>query len=196
MDCGVAESTRAGEHVTGDRHVVSRHSGGVLLAVIDGLGHGTEAARAAETAVALLTRCPSSDVVTLIAACHQELRGSRGVVMTVVSLAPAVKTMSFIGVGNVQGMIIPAAARPREQERDFVPLRGGVVGHIVPPIRASVRRLDAGDTLILATDGVGIEFMTEDRLSGPPQAVAERILERYAARTDDALVLVARYLGG
>ncbi len=173
VDCGVAESTLAGEPVTGDRHVVTRHPGGVILAVIDGLGHGTEAARAAETAAALVSRFPSGDVVTLVGRCHEELRGTRGVVMTVVSLIPAAGSMSFVGVGNVQGMVVAAPKPGEEPERDFVPLRGGVVGHILPALRPSLRPLSRGDTLILATDGIGIEFTTDEQLGGPPQAVAD-----------------------
>ena len=50
-----------------------------------------------------------------------------------------------------------------------------------------------GDTLILASDGVRGDFVKSLRLGESPQRVADRILAEFAPRTDDALVLVARY---
>ena len=192
---GVAMMALAGEPAHGDRYVVKQHPEGVLLSVIDGLGHGSEAARAADIAVGVVEASPTHDPEELVAQCHRELRQSRGVVMTIVSLAPASGKALSVGVGNVQGMIIRQSPGKSQAERDFFLLRGGVVGHIMPPVRASTHPLVKGDTMILATDGVGIEFTTEDRLDGAPQALAERIISRYALKTDDALVLVARYTG-
>ena len=192
---GAAMAALAGETTHGDRYVVKHHPGGILVTVIDGLGHGVEAARAADIAVRVVDSSPSNNLEELLDRCHRELRESRGVVMTVVSLSPASKTISSIGVGNVQGMIVRASARDSRAGRDFVLLRGGVVGHIMPQIRTSIVPLLKNDTLILATDGVGIEFTAEEHLADAPQAVAERILLRHALNTDDALVLVVRYTG-
>jgi phosphoserine phosphatase RsbX len=193
---GSAMRGLSGETVHGDRAVVAPHPGGVLVAVIDGLGHGQEAARAADRAVEVVSAFPGEDLEELVERCHRELRSSRGVVMTALSLSFAAGTVSSLGVGNVQGMIVRAAALDGRPSRDFILLRGGVVGHTLPPLRRTIVPLLAGDTLVLATDGVGIEFTTEQHLDGEPQALAERILERYALQTDDALVLVARYPGG
>ena len=53
-----------------------------------------------------------------------------------------------------------------------------------------------GDTLIFATDGVGGDFLNEVLPQrDPAQALADYILGRWGKQTDDALVLVARYVG-
>jgi hypothetical protein len=52
-----------------------------------------------------------------------------------------------------------------------------------------------GDTLVFATDGVRREFTQRLALGDGPQQLADRILGQYAKGTDDALVLVARYVG-
>jgi negative regulator of sigma-B (phosphoserine phosphatase) len=192
---GIAMMTREGEQVAGDRYVIRHHASGVLLAVIDGLGHGADAASAAELAADVVTRHPSTDIVELLKACHASLRSSRGVVMTLVSVTPAAHIITALGVGNVQGMVVRHGEADGVPERDFVLLRGGVVGHLMPGLRQSVMQVAHGDLVVLATDGVSIEFTTEERFSQPPQAIADRILSRYAVRTDDALVLVARYIG-
>jgi hypothetical protein len=57
--------------------------------------------------------------------------------------------------------------------------------------------------LIFATDGIGNGFIQEPWLRNPllrlaqngPQQLAGQLLTQYGKTTDDALVLVARYLG-
>ena len=115
--------------------------------------------------------------------------------MTVVAITSAAHVATCVGVGNVQGMIVRREDSVEDPARDFILLRGGVIGHLLPGLRPSVINVSSGDLFVLATDGIGIEFMTEERLTQPPQGIADRILSRYAVRTDDALVLVARYIG-
>ncbi|HTZ52505.1 MAG TPA: SpoIIE family protein phosphatase [Spirochaetia bacterium] len=195
VDYGMAMSARDGEIVTGDRCVVRAHPGGVILAVIDGLGHGGDAAAAADIAAQVVQTHPGLDIVDIVNACHARLRSSRGVVMTLVSITPGARILTAVGVGNVQGMIVRRNDSADRPARDFILLRGGVVGHLLPPLRPSVMQVTPGDLFVLATDGVSIEFMTEARFAQPPEGIAERILGRHAVHTDDALVLVARYIG-
>ena len=50
IEWGVASSTMPGQSQSGDRYVVHPCLNGVIVAAIDGLGHGQEAARAADLA--------------------------------------------------------------------------------------------------------------------------------------------------
>jgi hypothetical protein len=52
-----------------------------------------------------------------------------------------------------------------------------------------------GDTLIFTTDGVRPGFAAGITLTESPQELADRILADHAKETDDALVLVVRFLG-
>jgi negative regulator of sigma-B (phosphoserine phosphatase) len=74
-------------------------------------------------------------------------------------------------------------------------VRGGLVGHQLPTIEAAQLIVSRGDTLIFATDGVRGDFADAAWTRGSSQAAANRILAAHATGTDDALVLVARYLG-
>src|SRR2546427_6905214 len=56
IEWGVASLALPGEAESGDRHLVKPVGTGVLVAVVDGLGHGAEAAAAAQAAVAALER--------------------------------------------------------------------------------------------------------------------------------------------
>ena len=51
-----------------------------------------------------------------------------------------------------------------------------------------------GDTLIFVTDGIRSGFAKGLSTSDPPQLMADRILAEHSKGSDDALVLVARYL--
>jgi len=84
------------------------------------------------------------------------------------------------------------AARP---QREALLLRGGVVGYSLPAPRIATLAVAPGDTLIFATDGIGGGFRHAARSHGDVQELAADILLHHARAHDDALVLVARYVG-
>jgi len=105
--------------------------------------------------------------------------------------------MTWLSVGNVEGVLLytDQTARPARPARATLLTRGGIVGSELPQLRAEVVPIAAGDILIFATDGIR-EGFAEDLPTDPgPQQLADQILARYGKGTDDALVLVARYLG-
>ena len=67
-------------------------------------------------------------------------------------------------------------------------------GHNVPPLRTATLTLDHGDVLIFATDGIGAAFADSLKLLGRSHDIADRIVADHWNGTDDALVLVIRYL--
>ena len=194
LEWSVATRTMSGEIECGDAHLVVESPGGALVAVVDGLGHGGEAAVAAREAVATLTQHADEPVVPLLERCHAQLRATRGVVMTLAAFREADATMTWLAVGNVEGFLLRAntAAIPA---RESVLLRGGVVGYEIPPLRAATHHVAAGDTLVLATDGIRTAFADGLEVASPPREMAAGILAHHAKDTDDALVLVARWLG-
>ncbi|MBI3494099.1 MAG: SpoIIE family protein phosphatase [Acidobacteria bacterium] len=194
LEWGVSVSTLHGQSVLGDRHVIRPYDGGMLVAVIDGIGHGEEAAVAAAEAARAIETCAHESVIKIIRACHEALRHTRGVVMSLASFNAADQTMAWAGVGNVEGLLLRAdsTASPASE---MLLLRGGVVGHHLPPLAAAILQVTRGDTLILVTDGVGIGFWRGLHAIEHPQRMSDRILAAYATHTDDALVVTARYCG-
>jgi serine phosphatase RsbU (regulator of sigma subunit) len=195
IEWAVAEVVLPGQTESGDRGLVTPTADGVLVAVVDGLGHGAEAAEAAKAAVRSLERHAAEPIIPLIRSCHRSLAGTRGVVMSVAAFDARAGTLTWVGVGNVEGLLVRAesAASPR---RESLLLRGGVVGVHLPAIVAAILPVMRGDTLIFVTDGVRSDFAIEGFTHGEsPQQLADRILAGWGTKTDDALVLVARYLG-
>lgn len=195
LDWAVASRPLPGESISGDRHLVQPFEHGVLLAAIDGLGHGHAATAAACAAAAVLKQDPRDPIIDMVRRCHEAINGTRGVVMTVASLDALEGTIAWLGVGNVEGRMLradPGSSHPSES----VLLRGGVVGYQLPPLQVSVLSVAPGDILMFATDGIHSGFDEEINLNEAPQQIADRTLTRNFKGTDDALVLVARYLGG
>jgi negative regulator of sigma-B (phosphoserine phosphatase) len=195
IEWGVASRPLAGQSVSGDLHVVAPFAGGVLVAAIDGLGHGSEAAEAASTAAATLRAQADRPVSDLLTLCHGALRRTRGAAMSVASFDAVRDTMTWTGVGNVEGTLLRASplARP---EREALLVRGGIVGYSLPSGRAATLAVMPGDTLIFATDGVASAFKRGSFYDGSPPELAAELLRRHARATDDALLLLARYIGG
>lgn len=191
LDWAVAGEPLAGEDRSGDQHLVVPLPAGALLAVIDGLGHGPEAFEAASVAVAALAEHPQAPLRSLVERCHQALRRTRGVVMTVASIGRDGR-MEWLGVGNVEGLVVRAG---RTIGHEGILLRGGVVGQALPILRPATVALRRGDVVVLATDGIRDGFAGSIDPAEDPRAIASRVLAEHARGGDDALVLVARYRG-
>ncbi len=194
LEWGAAALPLKGQSESGDRCVVQSFPGGILLAVIDGLGHGYEAAVVANLAESILRTQAHEPVISLARRCHESLRSTRGVVMSLVSFNITHGLMTWLGIGNVRG-ILRRSGNSSNLTREELLLRAGLIGGHIPPLQAAVIPVSEGDTLFLATDGIRGEFAQERATSEISQHTAEAILSRYATGDDDALVLVARVVG-
>lgn len=193
IECGVAARALSGQNEIGDRHALVHFDGGATVAVIDGLGHGTEAAAAARLATEIVESNAQESVITLMRLCHEKLKPTRGVVMSIASFDPKDSTVTWLGVGNVEGVLLHRD-HGGTLAQEVLPLRGGVVGDQMPALIASIVPVVRGDTLIFTTDGIRLGF-AENLKPDSAQIIADAILANYARGTDDALVLVARYAG-
>jgi serine/threonine protein phosphatase PrpC len=190
----VAAQPIPGQTVSGDLHLVKTFDRGALAAVVDGLGHGDEATAAAKAAVGVLDENVEQSVITLVKQCHGALINTRGAVMTVASFNAFDNSVSWLSVGNVEGVLMRADTKATPPAESTF-LRGGVVGYQLPALRASVITVSPGDVLVLATDGIRSGFEQSVILTDAPQQIADRVMAQHFKGNDDALVLVVRFLG-
>jgi phosphoserine phosphatase RsbX len=195
IDWGVAGQSLGGAQWSGDAYFVRALEEKVVVAAIDGLGHGKEAAIAADTAVAVIADHPAEEIVSLVRQCHEALMRTRGAVMSLASFDIADNTMTWLGVGNVDGLLL-RKDRQTKPAHESLFLRGGVVGYQLPSLRPSTLQVNRGDTLIFSTDGIRSSFVPEVNMDDSPQRIADMIIANFNRKTDDALVIVVRYAGG
>lgn len=190
LDRGTAGAPHEGEERSGDLAVFVPTAAGALTALIDGLGHGPEAADAAELCAGVVREHAEAGAKELLQACHEALVSTRGVVMTVAWFDLEQARLSWAGVGNVDARLV----RPGPELREDVALVfGGVLGYRMPNVRPATMPLERGDLLVMITDGIESAISPGLAGGGATQTIADRIFDRHGKGTDDALVVVVRY---
>src|SRR5438067_1235314 len=112
-----------------------------------------EYAREGEIVFTLVRNGPSQGIVVVA---RDEGPGIPDVAlaMSVAAISGEGHTMSWLGVGNVEGSLFRRSEGSRPS-RESLLLRGGVVGYQLPKLLPSVVPVDPGDTLVFVTDGIG-----------------------------------------
>jgi negative regulator of sigma-B (phosphoserine phosphatase) len=190
LDCGCAGAPMEGESRSGDVAVFARTAVGGLACLIDGLGHGPEAADAAERCAEVVRDNAEAPAADLLDLCHQTLLDSRGVVMTAAWFDLERAQLSWAGVGNVDARLVRMGPEPREE---VALVFGGVIGYRMPKVRVATMPLGRGDVLVMITDGIESAISPALAGGGAAQALADRIFAMHGKRTDDALAVVIRY---
>ncbi|MCS6883118.1 MAG: SpoIIE family protein phosphatase [Oscillochloridaceae bacterium] len=191
VEWGASNRPKQGQEISGDAYVIEPFSPhGLAVSLIDGLGGGEGAAFAARSAAAVIRSAPAQDPAELIQRAHLALRGTRGVVMAVLSYNLQQRSVSFVGVGNIGVQVYSA-----------VPIKpiskNGIVGYRLPSLLKLAYSYHPGDTFVLYTDGISSDFIqsTAPESAEDPQSLAESIVRRYAKDHDDASVVVVRING-
>jgi hypothetical protein len=170
--------------------VVVHHPGRVLLAVIDGLGHGPDAVTASRAAAVAIERYAAEAPDEILQRCHEVSTRTRGSVITVAAIGLEAGTLTWAGVGNVAGVVLRTGP-PRGGET--LRAAAGIVGSRIPVLKSVSLPLGTGDLIVLASDGIRPHFASVPVHERPLQAIADWILAEQGRETDDAHVLVASY---
>lgn len=190
FETGVVCAALHGERACGDAWLVQPRAHGALVVVVDGLGHGPEAAEAAEEAVRVVRGAPEASPGELLHAAHAALRTTRGAALAVTAIDRERRTVVFAGIGNVAGAI----HTPDGQARSLAS-HNGTVGHALRRAQEFAYDWPADASLVLHTDGINTRWRLDayPGLLGSHPALVAGVLWRDAARgRDDATVLVVR----
>ncbi len=184
------------EFTSGDQGIAVDLGGeAALFGLVDGLGHGPEAATAALRAVDAIKRASSERLEVLVQLCHRMLGGTRGVAMTLARVDFAANTLTWTGVGNVTADLV-AKAPTGIEVRSSARLTAGIVGYRIPEIRpAQTVSIRPGDLLVISTDGIAEDYLEHIDFAAYAVVIAEELLGKHAKETDDAMVLTARHRG-
>jgi negative regulator of sigma-B (phosphoserine phosphatase) len=188
MEYGAVNRSKPGNRVSGDTFVFHEGQSGTLVAMIDGLGAGEAAHEAAERAKRCVSENTDVKLTELLQLCHHALRGTRGVVMMLMRVNTARKSVSFAGVGNIGVKVFSRIS--------IKPIsRNGIVGYRMNNVREFRYPYTDGDVFILHSDGISSRFAVDENWVRDPktdlQQVAQEIADVYG-KDDDMTVVVVR----
>lgn len=195
LDWAVAGRPLPGEEVSGDLAACMPVGDGALLATIDGLGHGAEAAKAAAIARDTIAAHSTEPLAGVMRHCHVGLARTRGAAITLARVQCGASMVQWMGVGNVEAYLVRRGDSGHGSMVASAVLFGGTAGYRLPRLRESVVEFRTDDLLIMATDGLDRTFVPEVATGQRVDRIAATILDRHARATDDALVAVARVRG-
>lgn len=184
-----------GEQVCGDAWAMKQYPQNTRLMVVDGLGHGPDAAAAANLAVAVFEQDVQSELEELIEHVHAALRGTRGAALAVAEVAGVAessigqRSVRFAGLGNISGLIING-----ESVRHMVS-HHGTAGLSMPKIQSFTYDWPLDGLLVLHSDGLATKWSLADYpgLACKDAALIAAVLFRDHQRLrDDSTVLVAK----
>jgi anti-sigma regulatory factor (Ser/Thr protein kinase) len=178
-----------GEKACGDHWSFVATKAGPTLLLVDGSGHGVEAARAAETAVRSFAEHAEKSCEAIVDAIHRALAPTRGAAVAVARIDAAAKVIRLVGVGNISALLIqPTGAR-------HMVSHNGTAGHVAPRIREFTYEYTSAPLVVLHSDGLATRW---DIASHPgltaqhPTLIAGVLLRDHRRSRDDASVVAMR----
>jgi phosphoserine phosphatase RsbX len=185
---GAVCRAKQGQSISGDVYVVREYAEGqVLISIIDGLGGGSEAERAARLAAQLLEQYPDYPLQDLIRRSHTALHSTRGAVIGLLRLEQASCHATYVGVGNIGVQVY--------SRQPIKPIsKNGILGFRLPSLLELRYVYDPGDIFVLYSDGVSSSFAQDNKIDikQSPQRMTEQILETYGKHSDDATVVAVK----
>jgi anti-sigma regulatory factor (Ser/Thr protein kinase) len=187
---GAVSVAMPGEVVCGDSWAVSSEGNTHTLFVADGLGHGPHAAEASVEAVRLFRRFNGHQVPTLLDYVHGGLRSTRGAAVSIARYDTGAPRVTFAGAGNVAGVL---AVNGDLKRMVSMP---GTAGHKVQKIQSFEYPFESG-LIILHSDGLTTSWTLSryaNLQSFHPTLIAAILYRDFGRRTDDATVLVGKWV--
>jgi anti-sigma regulatory factor (Ser/Thr protein kinase) len=186
---GVATRPRNYGADNGDAFVVKHWAESVLVGVIDGLGHGQFAHRAAQAARQYVESHYDRPLDQIFRGAGTACRATRGVVMALARFDWGESRLVFASIGNIEARVFP-----RSEPFRFV-IRRGVIGINAPNTVVTEHSWPQDHMLVLHSDGLRTHWGWKDFpgvAEQPVQEISQDFLQRLAREEDDATVIVVR----
>jgi anti-sigma regulatory factor (Ser/Thr protein kinase) len=181
-----------GEQACGDAWAMKAGPDVTIFMLADGLGHGPDAAAAANLATAIFERQALRGPAELVHLIHTGLRSTRGAAVAVAEVAVGARVVRYAGVGNISGRILGVGS-----SRSLVSVNG-TAGAETRRIQEFSYPWPDGGMLVLHSDGVAAHWSLADYPGlGRKDAdlIAGVLFRDHQRLRDDSLVVVAKDSG-
>ena len=178
-----------GETICGDAWAADEEGSRLRLLLADGLGHGQEAARAAQAAVRVFQDGRRLGPAESLRAMHGALRSTRGAAILAVEIDRDRQLLRHAGVGNVAGAVLAG-----ETTRCLVS-HNGTVGHEARHFQEFTCPFPEGAALVMHSDGLASRWSLDPYpglLARDPALLAGVLYRDFQRGRDDVTVLAAR----
>jgi serine phosphatase RsbU (regulator of sigma subunit) len=181
---------KSGESVSGDAW--ASHVDGALatLIVVDGLGHGPQAADASNAAIRVFRQRAGLAPADMIEEIHSALRATRGAAVSVATVDRDRQIVRFAGVGNVAASMVSPLA-----PRQGLASHNGTAGVTMRRVQEFTYPIRPHDVLVMHSDGINTHWNAENHTGlwrRDPALIAAAIYRDHTRGRDDSTVVVAR----
>ena len=176
-----------GEEACGDAWAVHETAARSLILLADGLGHGRDAAAAADQAVRTFRARAERGVAEILTALDAALRPTRGAAVAVAEILPAGDVVTVAGLGNIGGAIYGSEAARHLVTSD------GTAGSGTRKAVSRAFPWPADGVLILHSDGLSSRWDLDDYAGlrhRHPALIAGVLYRDHRRLRDDAVVVV------
>ncbi len=188
LEFGVATRARQNEKQNGDTFVIKCWKEHALVGVIDGLGHGPEARKAAVRARNYIEDHFDQPLANIFKGVDRACQSTRGVVLALARFNLSTKTFQTASVGNIETRLICCIDRT-----SFV-TRRGIVGMNAPLPVVEEHPWSDESILVMYSDGLhshwGYNDFNEEIWSNPTKAAHTILLKQGKVNDDITLVIV------
>ncbi|MFW9078633.1 ATP-binding protein [Pseudomonas sp. P2757] len=187
MPYGVSQHSLHDDPACGDVWHLAYNNGSISALVVDGLGHGEDAERAARAGERAFALTPFAEPTVLMEDMHREMIGSRGGAVAFAQFDGARDQLIFAGVGNIGASLIAA-----DKSRGLAS-HPGIVGGQYRKARPFDYAHVNGHLLIMYSDGLQSRWNLQDYpglVHRHPAVVASVLHRDFCRGRDDVTVLV------
>jgi len=189
LEIGTVAAPFPGETVCGDSIAWFQEPQRTAVLAVDGLGHGPQAAEAADEAVASFQQHSQKKPGEIISRIHDALKKTRGAAVAVAEIRPLTGELTYAGIGNISGVVMVG-----ERSRSLIS-HNGIAGHQLHRIQEFKAEWTPSTILVMHSDGLHTRW----DLSQYPGLVRRKaaliagvLLRDFRRERDDASVLVVK----
>lgn len=189
LDIGVVCEPLDGETACGDGWCVVQDADRAAVLLVDGLGHGPNAAHAADTAIETFRRVADRGPAEIVGALHEALRSTRGAAVAVAEVrrSSTGASVAFCAVGNTVSAIT-GMHKPKS-----LASMNGTAGMQVGRLQEFTQTWETGSSMVMHTDGITTRWKLESYpqiFSHDPAIIAAVLHRDFQRPRDDSTVLV------
>jgi anti-sigma regulatory factor (Ser/Thr protein kinase) len=186
---GIVADPYPGESVNGDCWAYADTPHGPTVLVADGLGHGIQAAEAAQIGIKTFHQHLDYGCVPLIDAIHRALAPTRGAAVGLARIDKVQQLVRFVGIGNIGAALVSQGVTRRLASNN------GTAGHIAPRIHEFTYPFAGDPLVILHSDGLSAKWELgayPGLAMNHPLLIAGVLFRDHRRGRDDASIVAVR----